>query len=294
MTNEELTLEIQQGANRKENLMVLYQQNYGLITKTAQKFAAYTELDDLLQEAFFAVTAAADHFDPAKGSFSTYLSVWLRDAFCSYISNHGQLARVPEYMRYSILKLQRDRMNYERNYGHEPTREQLAIYSGESLKDIENIESAARLDKMRSIYETTPGAPDGQTLGETIQDPRDYIAESEDSIWNTELREALWGCVNALDVRQAEVLHRRFENNETLAAIAEAMGTYPETIRAWESKALRELRGATNVRNLKSYAQDILTSEAYRKVGVHEFQNTHVSQTERAAFKIMKHTPRKV
>lgn len=76
MTNEQLVQEIQSGNNTKENLATLYQQNKPFIRKVAKAFSRNEyDLDDLMQECYFAIEKAAYSYDVcAEASFLTYAS----------------------------------------------------------------------------------------------------------------------------------------------------------------------------------------------------------------------------
>lgn len=90
MTNEELVAAIQSGNDINGNTERLYADNYGLLLKTARKFAAFAEMDDLLQEAFFHVKTAAERYDPDRGAtFATYLVSVLERGFRRYCARYG-------------------------------------------------------------------------------------------------------------------------------------------------------------------------------------------------------------
>ena len=58
MTNEELVRLIQEGVDIQENMGILYKQNEGFIRTTCNPFSERAELDDLMQEAYFALVDA--------------------------------------------------------------------------------------------------------------------------------------------------------------------------------------------------------------------------------------------
>lgn len=67
MENEELVTTIQNGADRQQCLEQLYVQNKGFMLEIAQKYAAFADIDDLMQEAYFALENVADTFDSLRG-----------------------------------------------------------------------------------------------------------------------------------------------------------------------------------------------------------------------------------
>lgn len=85
MTNEEMALSIQAGDTSL--LLPLFKQNMGFIYQQAKKweeaFQTHPEYDieDLQQNAYFAVLEAAQRFDPNKGLYITMLAYTLKTAF---------------------------------------------------------------------------------------------------------------------------------------------------------------------------------------------------------------------
>ena len=86
MENEELVEQIQAGIKPTENMEQLYLQNRSFIYQQAKKYAAYADMDDLMQEAYFGLHEAVKHYKPDKETkFLTYLPFRLQKAFRRYI-----------------------------------------------------------------------------------------------------------------------------------------------------------------------------------------------------------------
>ena len=66
MEIEELVEQIQAGINPTENMEQLYLQNRSFIYQQAKKYAAYADMDDLMQEAYFGLHEAVKHYKPDK------------------------------------------------------------------------------------------------------------------------------------------------------------------------------------------------------------------------------------
>ena len=64
MENEELVEQIQAGIKPTENMEQLYLQNRSFIYQQAKKYAAYADMDDLMQEAYFGLHEAVKHYKP--------------------------------------------------------------------------------------------------------------------------------------------------------------------------------------------------------------------------------------
>ena len=96
MSNEELVKEIQSGINPQENMAQLYFQNIGLLRNICLKFAHNEEMEDLLQEAFFGLYEAVNHYESGSDVlFMTYAPYWIRQRLRFYTINNGHLIRIP-------------------------------------------------------------------------------------------------------------------------------------------------------------------------------------------------------
>lgn len=89
MDNEELVTAIRNGVDRQNNMERLYLQNKGVMLKIARKYAAFADIDDLMQEAYFALDNAVNTYDNTCGAkFTTYLSYHLKGAFFRFIGQN--------------------------------------------------------------------------------------------------------------------------------------------------------------------------------------------------------------
>lgn len=77
--NEELVNLIQKNINVKENLSKLYEKNKGFIYNCVKCYSNRTDIDDLMQEAFWGLKRAVDLYKTYKGiKFLAYASYWIR------------------------------------------------------------------------------------------------------------------------------------------------------------------------------------------------------------------------
>lgn len=102
-TNEELVARYQRGEDGA--LMALYRQNTGLAQRLGLRYAGFCAsncavgLDDLRQEAFLAVAAAAKSYDPAAGqTFAGWLALHLKQAFRKALGLTGR-PRLEHYQK---------------------------------------------------------------------------------------------------------------------------------------------------------------------------------------------------
>ena len=92
--NEELALRIQAGDKNAAELLI--SQNEGYLTKLAQAYIPWCELEDLKQEAALALLDAAGHFDPTHGTkLLTYATPAIEAALSDYASRYAFPLSIP-------------------------------------------------------------------------------------------------------------------------------------------------------------------------------------------------------
>ena len=92
--NDELALRIQAGDKNAAELLI--SQNEGYLTKLAQAYIPWCELEDLKQEAALALLDAAGRFDPAYGTkLLTYATPAIEAALSDYAAQHFSSLSIP-------------------------------------------------------------------------------------------------------------------------------------------------------------------------------------------------------
>ena len=89
LSNEELAMRIKNG--EKELLPTLWEQVKNLIAWKAQRYfnhcstlgTLHYELDDLIQESYFAMLQAIEYYEPGECCFNTYLGLCIKTSFAS-------------------------------------------------------------------------------------------------------------------------------------------------------------------------------------------------------------------
>ena len=66
MSNEEIVSEIRAGRSVSENMEILYTRNLPLIKKFIKPYTAYECEADLLQESYFGLWEAVQHYETSK------------------------------------------------------------------------------------------------------------------------------------------------------------------------------------------------------------------------------------
>lgn len=284
LSNEELIEMFQnEKKDRGEILGVLYFKNSGLIKQIASKFSGYENIEDLMQESFFGLQAAAELYDPEKGAFSTYATIWLRQTIRRYIDNCGSCVRFPSGKIGEVFKYTRIANSYEMEFGREPTDKELAALLGVSIEEAQRIKADKAMIRIKSLDAPIQSEDETTlTVGDSIaggEDPEAEVIEIQD---NERLKLILWNEVAGLPEKEAEVITKRFKDNMSTEETGTALGMNKSTVSTIQARALKKLR-QSEVVNI--FWNDYRYSKAYLGVGVGVFQRTWTSSTEREAIR---------
>lgn len=119
------------------------------------------------------------------------------------------------------------------------------------------------------------------TLGDLIADPgaAQAFQDAEDRLYMEHLRSILENALGKIPVQQADILRRRYYQNQGLKESAAAEGVYGDTVRQWQEKGLRALRRPQIIRELRQFVEE--RTPYYLQVGVSEFHRTGESAVEK-------------
>lgn len=284
MTNEELVKRVQAGAD-PDAMEQLYKNNEGFIKKLANRYKGYGEFDDLVQEGFFGLYEAAQRYECGSDVlFITYAAWWIKQVMRRHVLNCSRLVRIPEHTAGTIREYRRFISQYYQYYGQKPSRTVIQRFLGLDNKTLDRIEKAAEQANIQSLDEPLKMDED-LSLGDTIGSGEDMETDVVEGIIRQELKVELWGIVDSLEEKTAEVVRRRYQGNQTLKSIGESMDLSCERIRQMEREAMKKLRLPKNTRRLQPYLSGVraLTDReltaAYRG-GLRQFNITWTSAPE--------------
>ena len=239
---EELELAKGCAAGDDEAIRAMVNSNLRLVVSIAREYTGRgIPLPDLIQEGSIGLLIAAQKFDyTLQYRFSTYATKWIRQCISRYILNHAGVIRVPRQTMERMRRLLAIRSAMSQESGMEPTREELAQKSGESV------------EKVRQLLELIPDicsldAPTGENEDGTLQMLLEdvHAPQPQEELVRRELKKLLDGLMDTLTERQQQVLRLRFGmedgNCYSLEKVGNILDISRERARQIEQQALRKL-----------------------------------------------------
>jgi len=271
MTNEQIVCEIRNGYSVTDYMQLLYENNLPLIKKFIKPFAAYESMEDLLQEAYFGLWEAVQHYETSENvRFMTYAEYWIKQSVQRYLEKCGSTVRIPSHTRQRIGRYKKTVQELEQELGRVPTDNEIADKMRISVGLLPELkiwmQGVASLD--------TPLAEDNSlTLADTLQADFNIEDETIDKMYAEHATSQLWDIVERFTRDRENIIIREiFINNRTMASVAREQGITIERVRQTKEKGLRRLRIGKAKRELLEKF-DIVEAGAYRN-GLNKF-NEH-------------------
>jgi RNA polymerase primary sigma factor len=237
----ELAKRIERGDLEAKERMI--NSNLRLVVSIARKYQGVGQLSllDLIQEGMFGLIRAAEKFDWRKGfRFSTYATLWIRQAIGRALDERGRTIRLP----INIAQRERKIANAERDLatrlGRPPTIEEIAAEAELEPRQVEEVREVAR--QVTSLER--PVGEEGETeLGEVLAGSEPAPDEEvELALTQEKVREV----VRSLPDRERTVIQMRFGLNGdrdpvSIREAAKRLEMRPSELRRIEQSALEEL-----------------------------------------------------
>ena len=262
MSNEELVEQIRNGYYVTENMQVLYENNLPLIKKFIKPYAYYEPEEDLLQEAYFGLWEAVQHYESSENVlFMSYARHWVRQSIQRYMEYNGSIIRMSSAYRKKIARYKKTVQEFEQTYGHTPTDEEIADYSLLPLSEIQKIKTY--MQEIVSL-DAPIKADEELSLADTVADDFSLEEDTVDKIFKEYQQSELWGIVERYtDNQQEQVIRKHYREGKTLSEISRESGISLERARQHRAAGLRRLRMSKPLREIREKCE-ITEASVYR------------------------------
>jgi RNA polymerase primary sigma factor len=235
----ELAKRIERGDLAAKERMI--NSNLRLVISVARKYQGQgLPLGDLIQEGMLGLIRAVEKFDWRKGfKFSTYGTLWIRQAIGRGLANSSRTVRLPVHIGARARKIADAERSLAAELGREPTVEEIAEKVEVPVDEVDDIRNA---DRAPTSLDQGVGESGETSLGDLI--PRDDPgpdAEVTSAMEDATVRKA----VGHLPEAERNVLTLRFglgpEEPVALRETGRRLGISSERVRQIEDQALRRL-----------------------------------------------------
>jgi RNA polymerase primary sigma factor len=248
----ELAKRIERGDLEAKERMI--NSNLRLVVAQARRYQGHgLSMDDLVQEGMFGLIRAVEKFDWRKGfKFSTYGTLWIRQAIQRGLQNHGRTIRVPVHVAQRQVKVRKVESELNTKLGREPTDEEIAAVAELTIDEVIELRELSR--GLTSLDQ--PVGEDGETsLGDLMASERpgpvEEVAENDRDRRINEI-------VGQLPEQEAKVIGLRFglagEEPRTLKEAGSVLGISAERARELEQRGLRRLAASRELDELREAA----------------------------------------
>jgi RNA polymerase primary sigma factor len=248
----ELAKRIEKGDLEAKERMI--NSNLRLVVSQARRYQGHgLEMGDLVQEGMLGLIRAVEKFDWRRGfKFSTYGTLWIRQAIQRGLQNHGRTIRLPVHVAQRQVKVRKLESELNTKLGREPTDEEIAELAELELDEVIELRELNR--SLTSLDQ--PVGDDGETaLGDLLASER---PEPVEEVADADRDRRVNRLVQELPEDERNVVALRFgltgDEPRTLRQTGMELGITTEQARKLEEQGLRRLAGSSELEALRPAA----------------------------------------
>ena len=248
----ELAKRIERGDLEAKERMI--NSNLRLVVSQARRYQGHgLELGDLIQEGMLGLIRAVEKFDWRRGfKFSTYGTLWIRQAIQRGLQNHGRTIRVPVHVAQRQVKVRKVESELSVKLSREPTDEEIAAVAEIPVDEVSELRELSR--GLASLDQ--PVSEDGETaFGDLLASDR---PEPVEEVSTTEREQRVNDIVEQLPESERNVIKLRFglagEEPLTLKQTGTELGLSIERTRQLEEQGLRRMARIPELEGLREAA----------------------------------------
>jgi RNA polymerase primary sigma factor len=248
----ELAKRIERGDLEAKERMI--NSNLRLVVSQARRYQGHgLAMEDLIQEGMLGLIRAVEKFDWRRGfKFSTYGTLWIRQAIQRGLQNSGRTIRVPVHIAQRQVKVRKIESDLSTKLGREPTDEEIAVVAELTADEVAELRELSR--GLASLDQ--PVGDDGETaFGELLASDR---PEPAVEVAAADRERKIGEVVGRLPEAERNVIRLRFglhgDEPLTLRQTGTELGIPLAQARELEQRGLRRLAASGELDSLREAA----------------------------------------
>jgi RNA polymerase primary sigma factor len=248
----ELAKRIERGDLEAKERMI--NSNLRLVVSQARRYQGHgLPMEDLVQEGMLGLIRAVEKFDWRRGfKFSTYGTLWIRQAIQRGLQNHGRTIRVPVHVAQRQVKVRKLESELNAKLSREPTDEEIAAVAELPVDEVIELRELNRA--MTSLDQ--PVGDDGETaFGDLLASER---PEPSEEVADADRDRQVKVLVEDLPEPERNVIRLRFgltgDEPRTPRQTGMELGITTEQARQLEERGLQRLAGSPELEALRPAA----------------------------------------